>query len=412
MFRLGQYAYIPLLVLLISFDSLRSMSRIYTGFFPLTYTLGFITVICIFWYKIFYFSPNNSKIYRIVFFYWLWLLISVIRGMNIVENPVEWRQLVVGSFSLIAPLYLYVFSTPETLHETLRLWVKFAFTAFAVLFLFIPTGGYHYYLGPLFLLGCFWPIMPKGLKMIVLFLLFFMMTINLGDRSQVIKSGISLMIGVGFLLSKYIKPFMLSILHWFFYIVPIVLLYLGVTGIFNPFAYMAESADGKYLQQELVEGHQEDYAADTRTFIYEEVVTSAVRHNYIWQGRTPARGNDSWALGIFTAEDLKTGKYERHYNEVCHPNVFTWLGLIGIILYSLMYLISSFLALYKSNSIWMKFIGVYIAFRWAFGWIEDISEFDISCISLWMIIAMGFSESFRQMNNDQIQKWVLKVFNR
>ena len=60
-----------------------------------------------------------------------------------------------------------------------------------------------------------------------------------------------------------------------------------------------------------------------------------------------------------------------------------------MILYCLIYLQSSYLALYKSKNLFMKLIGVYIAFRFLFGWIEDFNRFDISNIALWMVIAMG-----------------------
>lgn len=155
---------------------------------------------------------------------------------------------------------------------------------------------------------------------------------------------------------------------------------------------------------------EEDLSADTRTFIYEEVISSAIRHNYIWFGRTPARGNDSMSFGSYSAENLKTGKYERHSNEVCHPNIFTWLGLVGVILYSLIYLKSSYLAVYKSNNIYIKILGVFIAFRWAYGWVEDFNRFDIMNISLWMMIAMGFSEQFRDMTDRDFKIWIRSIF--
>ena len=403
--------YLPLLILFVSFDSIRSFCTYYYGFFPLTYILGAITVICVFLYKQWYFYPENYKIYRVVHIYLLWLFIGIIRGMLVAENSWEWRQLTVGTFALISPMFLYVFTNQYILQKTLRFWVRYALTAFIVIFLLIDKGSYHYYLGPIFLLGCFWPVLPKKWAIIMLVLLGTMLLVSFGDRSQVIKAAVTLLIGLGYMFSGFIKKPMLTIAHWTFYIAPVVFLYLGISGIFNPFEYMAKSADGKYVQEETAVG-QEDYAADTRTFIYEEVITSAVRHGYIWHGRTPARGNDSWTFGAYTAEEMKTGKYERHSNEVCHPNVFTWLGLIGAILYSSFYLIGSYLALYKSNSLWMKFLGVYIAFRWLFGWIEDISEFDISSISLWMMISMGFSESIRSMDNEQLQDWVLQIFKK
>lgn len=182
-------------------------------------------------------------------------------------------------------------------------------------------------------------------------------------------------------------------------------------GTFNIFQDLVSNR-GEYIETKIVDGQvvEEDLSADTRTFIYKEVIESALKHDYIFWGRTPARGNDSMTFGTYGAEILKTGKYERHSNELCHTNVFTWLGLIGVILYSLIYLRSSYLAVYQSNNIYIKFLGCFIAFRWAYGWIEDQNRFDIMNIALWMMIAMGLSKQFRIMNNRQFQTWLINIF--
>lgn len=167
--------------------------------------------------------------------------------------------------------------------------------------------------------------------------------------------------------------------------------------------------EGKYVEIKIVNGEirAEDLSVDTRTFIFEEVATSALRHNYLIWGRTPARGNDSRVFGYAS----ETGKNERHSNEVCHPNVFTWLGIIGLLLYSFIYFQSSYLAFFKSRSIYMKLLGLFIAFRWAFGWIEDFNRFDIANISLWILIAMGFSKQFRQMDNLRFKRWLYNTLS-
>jgi hypothetical protein len=191
----------------------------------------------------------------------------------------------------------------------------------------------------------------------------------------------------------------------------VVLLILGFTGIFNPFVDLS-SNEGKYVENKVVNGQkvEDDLSADTRTFIYAEVISSAIKHNYILWGRTPSRGNDSETFGAANAEDLKTGKYERYSNEVCFTNIFTWLGLVGLVIYSLIYLRSSYLAVYKSNSIYMKLLGVFISFRFLYGWVEDANSFQIMSISLWMMIAMGLSSDFRKMNNYDFKKWVYSIF--
>ena len=414
MIRIERTEYLPILIIFCSFSAIIFYGRIFT---MNTIAMGLLNtsiIACVLWNKKLYFAPDNWKDYRIVQFYFVWMIIGVVRGIFVAENYWEGKQLFEGSVALSLPIFVYVFSIPEILKNTLRLWIKIALPMFILFILVSDRESYHCYLGPVLLLSCFLPIIPKKWIYIFLSLLFLMMVVDLGARSQVIKSAVALLISAAYLLSKFFSPRLLHIVHWICYIVPIILLYLGITGIFNPFQALSDGADGKYTQESKIAGieGEEDIAADTRTFIYVEVIESAVRHQYIWHGRTPARGNDSWTFGAFSAEELQTGKYERHANELCHPNVFTWLGLIGTVLYSLIYLKSSYLALYKSNNIWIKLLGVFIAFRWAFGWIEDDNLFNIMNIAIWMMIAMGFSEQFRKMSDLEFKNWVLKIFEK
>lgn len=97
-------------------------------------------------------------------------------------------------------------------------------------------------------------------------------------------------------------------------------------------------------------------------------------------------------------------------NEVCHPNVFTWLGLLGLIPWCLIYLTSSYLAIYKSNSFYLKIIGIFIAFRFFLGWIEDMNEFSIYGLSVWMSIGIGLSPYFRKMDDKVFVSWYKSIF--
>lgn len=381
----------------------------------ITWTVDFCFIFIVLRFKV---RCDALKLYsillwdrKVITLYFIWMLFSAIRGAFIAENYWEWKQLVSGILSLSLPLLVYAFDKPVITAQVLRYWFKYALIIFILLIPFLGKGAYHFYLGPLFLVGCFIPLLPKKWKIIIGGLLAVMLVINLGSRSQVIKSAIVLLVAMGVYCRHWISTSMLKMVHWICYVAPIILLILGISGTFNIFEDLA-SNKGRYMERKIVDGKvvTEDLSTDTRTFIYQEVITSALKHHYVLWGRTPARGNDSMAFGAFSAEELKTGKYERHSNELCHTNIFTWLGLIGVILYSLIYLRSSYLAVYKSNNIYIKFLGCFIAFRWAYGWIEDFNRFDIMNISLWMIIAMGLSIRFRSMTNSQFRYWINSIF--
>ncbi len=154
---------------------------------------------------------------------------------------------------------------------------------------------------------------------------------------------------------------------------------------------------------------EQDVVADTRTFLYVEVLESALNNNYWLAGRSPARGNDSVTFGEAAAE--LTGRYERLSNEIGLANVFTWTGVIGVILYFLMFFRASFLAVNKSRNIYTKMIGIYVAFRWLFSWVEDINNFTLNYFMLMVMIGLCFSFSFRNMTDQEVAIWARGIFD-
>ena len=399
---------LPFLVILISIIAGLQWSDIPTNT-TIIWIVNFLTLLTIFIYKKYYFHPSNKKDYLIITLYLFWFLIGVIRGIFVAEDYWDWKNLFTGVFSLSLPLFVYVFSVPKILKITLSYWFKYALPLFFIFVFFLNTGAYHFYLGPVLVIACFLPILRKKWQIIFLGLLLMMIFVNFGARSQIIKSFAAIFMSVAYLFGKYLSVKILKITHWFLYIIPVLLIGLGLSGVFNIFEDFSKFAEQKVSGKNLSEKKYNEVSADTRTFIYIEIIESALKNNYVVFGRTPARGNDSVYFGEAIAEDLKNNKYERHSNEVCFPNVFTWLGIIGMLLYCFIYLKSSYLALYKSRNIFLKLIGVYISFRFLYGWIEDTNLFDIANISLWMFIAMGFSEPFRKMNNQEFIGWIKSV---
>lgn len=409
------YKVFPFLIVLNTIFSVGMWSRIPLGSTTTQWFVNIGIILFSFWFKNKMFRPRNSSDFKIVKIYFIWMIIGVIRGVFVAENYWEWKQLIAGTIALSLPILLYCFQDLDILHFTLRKWIKYAFPLFIIFFILLSSDAYHFYLSPIFLLTCFLPTLPRKWKILFLSCLLLMLFIDWGARSQVIKALFSLLVVPVFVVLKSInvnlRNQIVKKFFWTLCFFPLVLLTLSLTGYFNPFEEMS-SKKGKLIEKKVLNGQivSEDLTADTRTFIYKEVAQSALKHNYIFWGRTPARGNDSVLFGTFNAEELKTGKFERHRNEVCFPNVFTWLGIIGMILYCFMYIKGAYLSIYKSNSVFLKIIGIFIMFHYVYGWVEDTNNFDITNIAIWMAISMGYSERFRLMNDSQFIFWFKSIF--
>lgn len=358
---------------------------------------------------------NNHKDYLIIKIYIFWIIICIIRGMFIAENYWEWKNLITTSFILIMPLFVFISSNEDILSKIIQTWVKFAIPFFFIFFIFIlNTEAYGRYFVPLSFLALFFPLLSLKWKFIILSFTFFIIFIDLTARSNVIKAIVPLFFSFLYYFRKFFITKFLKLFHFFLIIMPFIFFILVLTGGFNIFK-MNEYIDGEYESSTIVEdGSQENESltTDTRTFLYVEVLQSALKNNYLVFGRTPARGNDSVMFGDQVESETNSKKYERHSNEVAVLNIFTWTGLIGLLLYYLIFIKASYLAVYSSNNVFIKILGTYVAFRWCFAWVEDFSKFDLTNIFLWIAIGMCFSEHFRSMDNFMFKNTVRNIFKK
>ena len=175
---------ISFLVLVVTIFSVQMWLKI-----TISNTLFFWTVNFFLLFLIFQFSVKQKTViiknylsyvdFSIISLYFSWLLFNTIRGGILAENYWEWKQLINGVQSLSLPTFVYIFSVPFIISKVLNYWFKYALIFFLFLLPFLGTGAYHFYLGPVFVVGCFLPIVPKKWKFIIGLLLITMLCVNL-----------------------------------------------------------------------------------------------------------------------------------------------------------------------------------------------------------------------------------------
>ncbi len=357
-----------------------------------------------------------KKIYILYLVYLIYLIIQVIHGCFNAYNYWHSKELMMNTAALMVPLCAMFFSKPTVCISVLNTWKEILNPIYLFIFLFfLVLDTIHFLLGPAyFLFGIFIFWLPKKWLYIIGCVLFVMITLCFDARSQVIKGLLTVVMAFGIYFRNYIPVLTLHFFHWFLYFISITLLILGLTGVYNVFS--PEDIYGERILESNSKFNNENLdddidrmTVDTRTFIYIEVISSAIEHNYVIFGRSPARGNDTEQFAGAAAE-LDDRFIERSGNELCHLNVFTWTGIVGVILYSLLYFQASFLALYRSRNIYVKYLSVLVAFHWAYGWVEDRINFDMMNVGLWLIIGICLSPSFRLMKNKEFELWFKSIF--
>lgn len=404
---------ISFLTLFISFKSSNQWSDFPIGNDLFWWVIQIIFIIILLKLKKSYTPTRIEKNFLFVKLYLYWNVICIVRGVFVADNYWEWKTLLATSFFLLLPLLVYTVNNSQAIQSIVTTWFRYALFIYLLFIPFIWGDGVGKFLIPFTFLLLFFPILNFKWKIIVLVVTIYVITFDITARSNVIKFTIPLVIGHLFYLRKILSVRVLNISRLLLLFSPFLFLFLAISGAFNVFK--ADEYVGDYTTK--TDSHydgpgEESLTADSRTFLYIEVIESALRNEYVLLGRTPARGNDSASFGEFNKLTLNTGKLERFSNEVSILNIFTWLGAVGVLLYFLIFIKASYLAINQSNNIFMKLVGINVAFRWSYGWVEDFSEFDLSNIFLWIMIGMCFSESFRKMTDMEFRMWVRGIFEK
>lgn len=401
---------IAFLTLLISFKSSNQWSTLPIGNELFWWIIQFLFIYLLFKLKNSFTSPLVEKDFIFIKLYLYWIAICIIRGVFVADNYWEWKMLLATSYMLLLPSIAYLAISAGFIGIIIKTWFKYALFMFILVVPFLWGDAVGKFLIPVSFLILFFPVLNNKWKILVIAITLFVVTFDVTARSNIIKFLIPFLIGLLYYFRNTINAKLLNSFRLIMLFIPFVLLFLAATNIFNIFKLDEYFGDYNVNSQSISgPNKKESLTVDTRTFLYVEVLVSAIKNEYVIFGRTPARGNDSKSFGRYNKYVLNTGKLERFSNEVSILNIFTWMGTLGVVLYFLVFFRSTYLAINASNNIFVKIIGLNISFRWTYGFVEDFSRFDLSNIFLWLMIGMCFSRSFRKMSEQEMKNWVCNL---
>jgi hypothetical protein len=357
-----------------------------------------------------FFDKTQTKKMSFVQLYLLWNCFSAVHGMLIAENYWDWKNLIAHAMAMLIPIVAYAATNHNLIQHLLRFYIKYTLPLFLVFAFMMTPAAYGFYLVPIAFLMLFFPALTLRWKLGLLVISLFVITADLGARSNVIKFSIPFLLSLVYYFRAFISKTLFESVRNLLFIVPILLFALAVTDTFNVFK-MQDYIDTDYSTVDVnADGEKIDdnLKADTRTFLYVEVLATAVKYDSWLIGRSLARGYES----IWFGDDDPTGRGERAGSEVAILNIFTWTGIIGVLLYLLVFYNASYLAINHSNNTFSKILGLFLAFRWLYSWVEDINNFTLTTVFLWILIGLCCSKSFRSMNNQEVKLWVRGVFDK
>ena len=380
--------------------------------FVLIMPLKFLICGCSLWYYM------KSECYRRPVFFsatlvLLLMLVGMFRGLFAVDGYwgyKGWVNCVLSAFSFVL---IFPLGSPIIAGKILQFWNKYIFPAFLLFGLWalksdaypfqIPFIYYFYVL--LFTIAI---SNRKARWIIIMGTLCTLIAIE--NRSAIIKTVVAISLCTTVYLIYDLRKVLHVFIHFFFYLIPIVLLVLGLTGTFNVFQDLAADEPATIIRynddpDEQNEGGQ-DLTADTRTLLYIDVVLSAIEGDYVLFGNSIGRGNTSSRIWY----DVEEMENERLMNEAHMLNIFTWMGVVGVVLYTIMYLQASCLGIFRSRNKYVPIIACAVAFHWAMTWLEECPSFNPMDYALFLLLGICFSPKFRRMTDAEFKLWFRSCF--
>lgn len=336
----------------------------------------------------------------------LYSFITIIRGCFTAENYWDWKFLIFQNIpALLVPAAAFLGTDILAIQ---RLY-KFILPAYFIIafgsLLFISTSQFIYLAAPLYFLILFMPYMTNRKRFMVLVVMGVSILSNPTARSNDIRIILALLLAV----SYYMLPktqsriFALSLVHKILFFLPVIFISLAIWGNFNVLnmdSYLGE------LKMKNTEGQQENLTDDTRTFLYKETLATLVNNNTLIFGEG---GCGKYDTDFFV--DLENdGK--RYGCEVGALNIWLFSGIVGLILYGIVFFLASGIAINKSNNRLCKMMGLYLIFRWNYFFIEEFSLFNTNFFFLWLSIGMCLSPTFRRLDDLQIKQRVRGKLSR
>lgn len=346
------------------------------------------------------FNPRPLK------FFLFWIVLSFVYGIFMSNIYWHWKQLLGNFLIFMMPVITYLFSDPDKNAYVLNYWYRYAPI---VILCILPFAAMSHFYGrimqPFTLLLLFFPLVSNKYREIALAALAVSLLFGFSDRSDNIR--LVFCAAIGFISCSRFKglvQYWIKCLTTILLISPIIFFILGITGTFNILNIGKEM--GWEQKVETAAGATKDIFSDTRTGLYVEVIQSAVKNDYILYGRSLARGYDSNDFMRMISKAIGFDYFERGASETAILNIFTYMGIIGVALILLVFGNASIKAVFCSNNYYISIAGLYLAFRWAYSWVEEYQAFDYSYIFLWIIIGMCMSDKFRSMNDDEFEEYV------
>jgi len=242
---------------------------------------------------------------------------------------------------------------------------------------------------PISLLLLLTPYVSKKCKITLIAITLYSFFHDISVRSNVLLLGFSIILLTLYFISKYHYKIRFRKITWIAcFITPIIFLFLGISGRYNFFTELMSTKIN-------ISGGGKDrtYMVDSRTAVYEDVFRSFDGTGSLIFGNSPV-------TKIKTQMNIPERKEGRNRTESGFLNILYYYGIIGILCYMYLSMYASYLAIFRANNKLATLIGLYVAFKFLFIFIEEPNI----TMTTYFAIGLCLNSVFRNMSEDDVKQ--------
>lgn len=327
----------------------------------------------------------------------VWQVATLAKGIITAKDYWDWRFLLFdSSLFLFIPLTFYIGRTILWFKTICAFTVKYLFKyGFIIIPLALVTNRelYSRLMISISIIIILIPYFDRKWRMLILIVAVASIAVEPGFRTNIIKTAASLGILCTYYFRKRISVRLMRIAFLTLFLLPVFFTLLAYVSGYNIFAeVLSEDNTIEYTS----EGEVQNLAADTRTFLYQEVFTSLIDNQTLVTGEgASGKYKSAWF------NEHGTGRFA---SEVGFLNIILYSGIIGIAIYAIFLITVAYYALYRSNNWLSKMLGVMIGIRWLLCFIEEFTQFDLNFFFFWLVLGLLSSNKFRSLNDSEVKE--------
>ncbi|WP_124019378.1 hypothetical protein [Flavobacterium hydrophilum] len=353
---------------------------------------------------------NFDSVLYVKFFLFYNLLV-LMRGIYDAKSDQDW----IVMFSATIPLFLvihfsiYLAAYNTSINSLIKSFMTYGVVLSIFIFFFEPPLSIDFTksISPIYLMIFLIPFVNKMNRIFIIFLTLISFFSDFSNRSNLINICIASVITLSFFWKK--RMWVLSLIKGariFLLSSPIVFLILGLSGVFNVFLI------GDMMQTYSIEtsnGNKQDLLIDSRTSIYSDVFSELKKQEAFVFGLGASGKTKTSLTEVSYADFDKIYKEGRRRTESGMLNYIQWGGMIGGLVYFLLFVKASFLGIYRSRNWFCVMLGIWVAFKGLFSFIEDATYFSVSSIFIFFAIGICMSKKIRQLDDLEIKVFFKKT---